>query len=152
MLFNHVTTSVISTHRLLFLSFGLQLASAAAMLSWVISLLSGCTSQAAGISSLQVSIVWLFSMVCFYLISEASLLPPLLTVFLCFVRGWRSSFFFRYVIVFGGWHCALALWRAWVCLGVMHPMDRELMDLQHDTFILRKNLHCRYYPAQYLRV
>lgn len=29
MLFNHVTTSVISTHRLLFLSFGLQLASAA---------------------------------------------------------------------------------------------------------------------------
>lgn len=95
MLFNHVTTSVISTHRLLFLSFGLQLASAAAMLSWVISLLSGCTSQVAGISSLQVSIVWLISMVCFYLISEASLLPPLLTVFLCFVKGWWSSFFFR---------------------------------------------------------
>lgn len=98
MLFNHVTTSVISTHRLLFLSFGLQLASAAAMLSWVISLLSGCTSQAAGISSLQVSIVWLISMVCFYLISEASLLPPLLTVFLCFVKGWWSSFFFRHCL------------------------------------------------------
>lgn len=93
MLFNHVTTSVISTHRLLFLSFGLQLASAAAMLSWVISLLSGCTSQAAGISSLQVSIVWLFSMVCFYLISEASLLPPLLTVSLCLLEvGEVASF------------------------------------------------------------
>lgn len=114
MLFNHVTTSVISTHRLLFLSFGLQLASAAAMLSWVISLLSGCTSQAAGISSLQVSIVWLISMVCFYLISEASLLPPLLTVFLCFVKGWWSSFFFRHVIVFGGWLCSCSL----TCVGL----------------------------------
>lgn len=127
MLFNHVTTSVISTHRLLFLSFGLQLASAAAMLSWVISLLSGCTSQVAGISSLQVSIVWLISMVCFYLISEASLLPPLLTVFLCFVKGWWSSFFFRNclrrltVLLLSGVRgfvsvlCTLWIENSWIC-------------------------------------